>query len=449
MEKLRRRAATPKNLEAGIILPNFYGSNRQAFEASEREVLISGPAGTGKSRTWLEKMHWAAQVYPNMRGLIVRKSRTSLSETGLQTFEDHVLGRDHPMLADGPQRRNRQVYSYPNGSEIVVGGMDKSERILSSEYDLIYPQEAIELTITDWEDLTTRLRNGVMPYQQIGADTNPSHPQHWLKQRCDSGATRLLYGKHEDNPRLYDHDKGAFNEFGVQYIATLDALTGIRRKRKRFGLWVQAEGAVYEDWDESIHLIDRFDIPADWPRYRSIDFGYTNPFVCQWWAVDPDGRLYLYREIYMTRRTVKVHAAQINRLSEREIIHGTVADHDAEDRATLSENGIDTMAAKKSLSTGIEKVQERLKVAGDGKPRLFYLRDSLVEVDTDLLEKQWPTCSLDEKTAYQYPEGKDGRPVKEVPVDLWNHGQDAERYMVMALEHLPTEGFSFDLPWGI
>jgi predicted transcriptional regulator len=39
-----------------------------------------------------------------------------------------------------------------------------------------------------------------------------------------------------------------------------------------------------------------------------VDFGYTNPFVMQWWAEDPDGRLYLYREIYRTRRLVEDHA---------------------------------------------------------------------------------------------------------------------------------------------
>jgi hypothetical protein len=77
---------------------------------------------------------------------------------------------------------------------------------------------------------------------------------------------------------------------------------------------------VYEGWDRAVHLIDRFDIPADWRRIRSIDFGYTNPFVCQWWAIDPDGRMYRYREIYRTRRLVSDHAAEIRKLSAGESI---------------------------------------------------------------------------------------------------------------------------------
>jgi hypothetical protein len=138
------------------------------------------------------------------------------------------------------------------------------------------------------------------------------------------------------------------------------------------GLWVQAEGVIYEGWDEQTHVIDAFPIPDDWRRFRVIDFGYTNPFVCQWWAVDNDDRMYCYRQIYHTKRTVKVHAQKINQLSVGENIEATICDHDAEDRATLEENGIRTQPADKAVSVGIQRVQERLKIQGDGKPRVFF-----------------------------------------------------------------------------
>jgi hypothetical protein len=175
------------------------------------------------------------------------------------------------------------VYRYSNGSQIVVGGMDKASKVMSTEYDLIYVQEAIELLEEDFESLTTRLRNGVLPYQQLLADTNPDTPTHWLKRRCDSGRTTLLQSRHEDNPTVTP-----------EYIAKLENLTGPRYQRLRWGHWVQAEGVVYDGWDPAIHLLDRFDIPWTWPRYWSIDFGYTNPFVCQFWAQDPDGRFHHY-----------------------------------------------------------------------------------------------------------------------------------------------------------
>ena len=139
------------------------------------EVLLSGPAGTGKSRANLEKLHLCCQKYPGMRGLIVRKTRESCTESALVTFEEKVVPRNHPILQSGGQRKMRQAYQYPNGSTIVVGGMDKPSKTLSTEFDIIYVQEAIELTENDWEMLTRPLRNGVVPYQQIIADNNNRH----------------------------------------------------------------------------------------------------------------------------------------------------------------------------------------------------------------------------------------------------------------------------------
>jgi hypothetical protein len=185
--------------------------------------------------------------------------------------------------------------------------MDKPSKIMSTEYDIIYVQEAIELDENDWESLSTRLRNYKVPYQQLIGDTNPDAPRHWIMQRVKKGLLKLFESRHEDNPALFDPD-GSITRMGQEYLSRLDSLTGVRKLRLRFGKWVQAEGAIYTEFDRAIHLIDRFEIPKDWPRYWSIDFGYTNPFVCQFWAQDPDGRLYRYREIYFTQRLVEDHA---------------------------------------------------------------------------------------------------------------------------------------------
>jgi phage terminase large subunit len=147
-----------------------YGAAKTLFECRDAEVLLSGPAGTGKSRACLEKLHIVALKYPGMRGLIVRKTAVSLTSTALVTWNEHVVaeGKRHGLLNwyGGSQQEPAQ-YTYSNGSRVTVGGMDKATRIMSSEYDVIYVQEAIELTLDDWEALTTRLRHGTMPYQQI------------------------------------------------------------------------------------------------------------------------------------------------------------------------------------------------------------------------------------------------------------------------------------------
>ncbi len=396
------------------------GAALELMLSRDRELMASGPAGTGKSRACLEKVNLCALKYAGMRGLIVRKTRASLSQTGLVTFEDKVLPPSSP-IAGGSQRRMRQSYRYPNGSELIVGGLDDITKVMSSEYDLIYVQETIEASEDDWEKLTTRLRNGVMPYQQIIGDTNPDVPTHWLKQREAAGLIRFLESRHEDNPSVTP-----------EYLATLDALTGARKERLRFGRWVQAEGVVYESWDRAVHLVQRV-IPGNWPRDWAIDFGYTNPFVWQEWAEDPDGRLWLVREIYRTQRLVEDHCKDIRALSPIRP-RSVICDHDAEDRATLERHlGLNTVAAKKDVSPGIQAVASRLKVQADGMPRLLVLKDALVQPDPALVKAHKPLCTADEFDGYVW-DTRQGQKSGEHPLKAEDHGLDSLRYRIYAAD---------------
>lgn len=392
------------------------GAADGVWDAHDPEVLLCGPAGTGKSRGCLEYLHHTAIKYPGIRAAIVRKTRMSLTQSALVTWDKEVL---HP--SDQVRfRTSEQEYRYPNGSVAVISGLDKADKIMSSQYDLIYVQEATELTEDDWESLTTRLRNNVLPWQQLIADCNPAAPSHWLKRRCDSGQTRLLESRHEDNPTITP-----------EYLATLDRLTGVRLLRLRKGIWAAAEGLIYDGWDSARHLIDGFPIPADWPRFWVVDFGYTNPFVWQAWAADPDGRLYRYREIYRTQRLVEDHAQDIRAATAGEPRpQAIICDHDAEDRATLERHvGIPTTAAHKAVSPGIQAVAARLKVAGDGKPRLFLFRDALWERDPLLVDAKKPTCTEEEVDSYVWNTAG-GRRKGEEPLKDNDHGMDCNRYMV-------------------
>lgn len=400
------------------------------------EVLIEGPSGTGKSRAVLEKANIAACNYPGARILLIRKTRKSLTDSVLVTFEEKVLKSDSGLKL-GPSRQMRQVYRYPNGSEIVIGGMDNADKIMSTEYDLIGVFECTELNEDDWEKLTTRLRNGVMPYQQIIGDCNPAHPQHWLNQRCNKGLTSRIISRHEDNPTVTP-----------KYLETLSRLTGARRARLFEGKWVAQDGLVYDGFNHAVHLIDSFPIPEGWQKFRAIDFGFTNPFVCQWWAVDPDGRLFLYREIYKTKRIVEDHARQIIALSAGETFAYNVADHDAEDRATLARYGIRTIAATKDVSRGIQLVESRLTIAKDGKPRIFVMRDALVEADAELVEAKLPTCTAQEFDCYVWPQGSDNKPKKEQPVKMYDHGLDSLRYAVFSRDTSTTTRVFQNKPAG-
>ncbi|GAG05846.1 unnamed protein product, partial [marine sediment metagenome] len=68
-----------------------HGAAKDLFYFQGREVLIEGPAGTGKSRAIWEKLYAVAYKYPGCRILVVRKTRESMTESVLVTWEDKVL----------------------------------------------------------------------------------------------------------------------------------------------------------------------------------------------------------------------------------------------------------------------------------------------------------------------------------------------------------------------
>lgn len=424
------------------------GMCRRIFSDRSAEVLISGPAGTGKSRACLEKIHAICLATEGVRALIVRKTRESLSSTALVTYREHVARQaieSGEVWFYGGSKEEAAQYRYRNGSSITIGGMDKSIRIMSSEYDVCYVQEATELTIDDWEAITSRLRNNRISFQQIIADCNPDAPTHWLKMRAQDGELALYESTHKDNPTLWDLREDKPTTAGAEYLAKLNRLTGVRRKRLLEGLWVAAEGIVYEGFDPSVHIIDPFPIPAHWPRVWGIDFGYTNPFVLGCWAHDQDNnRLYLYRELYYSKRLVEQHAEKIMSIvaPEGEWIERQprriLADHDAEGRATFTlKTGLRTQEAHKAVTEGIQAVEERLMLRDDGKPGLMIFRNCTVERDWNLREAGKPTCTEEEFPGYIWAPPPQTTTIsttqprtRELPGKENDHGMDEMRYVV-------------------
>lgn len=451
------------------------GKFRELFSYRGPEVLASGPAGTGKSRACLEKLHAICLATPKVRGLIVRKTRESLSSTALVTYREHVANK-HIEAGEvwfyGGSPSEAAQYRYANGSTITIGGMDKAIRIMSSEYDVAYAQEATELTVDDWEAITSRLRNGRISFQQIIADCNPDAPTHWLRGRAIDHPDDfvILESTHRDNPVLWNPDTDNWTEAGADYLAKLGRLTGHRKARLLEGKWVAAEGTVYENFDASVHVIDPFEIPKSWTIYWGIDFGYTNPFVLQCWAHDKDNdRLYLYREIYHSKRLVEDHAKQIMdivapypmvtsevtpdgrgglpmRAGPREWLERAprriLADHDAEGQATFwLKTGQRCSNAHKEVTEGIQAVEERLALREDGLPGLFIFRNATVEKDMEMREKGKPTSTIEEFPGYIWAPPPQTTTVsvtqsrtRELPGKENDHGMDCMRYVVAHLD---------------
>lgn len=440
------------------VVPEFRGSALEIQSSTEFEIIIQGPAETGKTFAALWRVDAFLRQYPKSVGIIVRKTRASLFSTVLRTYAKIVALKGNDVKPYGGKKP--EWYEYPNGSILYVDGLDKAEKLLSGEFDIIYGNQVEEFSASDWETLTTRAtgRAGNAPYTIILGDCNPATQHHWILQRK---SIKLLPSFHRDNPRLYDA-LGVLTDAGKRTLEILGRLTGVRFYRLLKGLWVSAEGAIYNDYNPDLHLVNWFEPPRDWLRFTVIDFGYNNPFVCQWWCLSPDDVLYLYREIYMTGRLVDDHAKQIQQLEnwyitnangdlildrdsrpidnpEREPIYARIADHDAEDRATLERNGISTIAAYKAVKLGIEAVQLRMRPRGDGLPGICFMRDTLVEVDQELADQHKPTCTIEEIESYVWEKSVDGKPTKEAPRKVDDHGMDDVRYLVAFVDNIGQE----------
>lgn len=403
-------------------------------------LLLTGSAGGGKSRVAGEKVHAYLKKYPGATGLMLRKAREYAGKSIVPFMAYTVIGDDAAVT----MKKTDSVFEYDNGSRLYWGGMkDDSQRegIRSigpdGSLDIVWVEEANAFTRLDFDEILARMRGRAADWQQIVLTTNPDTPVHWIYQDLILGKqAKVYYSGAIDNPH---NPKG--------YIGFLDQLTGVLADRLVRGLWIQAEGAVYDEFSPALHVVEPFAIPHDWRRIRAIDFGYTNPFVCQWWAVDHDGRMYLYREIYASQRLVEDHARQIASLSAGEQIEVSVADHDAEDRATLKRHGVGTLPAQKDVSPGIQAVKARLAVAGDGRPRLFVFRGATVEEDADLARQKKPTSTEGEFPGYSWPKLQGGRSIKEVPVKENDHGMDALRYAVMHLDGVSMKFATMHVDW--
>lgn len=399
-------------------------------DTEHTRILFDGGARSGK--TWLIMLHLIAHATraPGAKIVCLRKCkshvRSKLWEETLKPMLRNVAGWE---LKEAVLEAH-----HSNGSVIFFDGLDdkeRAEKILGGEYVVIFVNEAVQISHNVAMLLMTRLSqnvvdiNGVAVPQKIIYDTNPRHPRHWLHRMgvqriCadkdeplkDSGKWGRIQWTPYDNPHLSE-----------EYRATLDALPDVLRRRMRDGVWCDNEGLVYDTFNEDIHVIEA--MPAGWetwPRYRAVDFGYTNPFVCLWASQDNDGRIYIYKERYITGVTATEHAREISK--ERGMFEWTVADHDAGDRADFEQQGIITRRADKRVSTGIQRVQMRLQTAGDGKPRL-YIHSSCVNL-------------IKEFYAYSWQPASEGRNAKEEPVKENDHALDALRYMIMELDARAT-----------
>jgi len=420
------------------------------------EVLLEGPAGCGKTRGVCELSHFIAERTPGARILWVRNTRVDLSESVLRTFEDLVLPADSPLLEANLKRSHRDAYEYPNGSRIILGGMNNPHKFRSAEFDLICFFEASEGDANDYEMLLHRLRAGNLRrkdgrvWHLILADTNPDAESHWLNQRANAGRMERFCVQHEDNPYLFSAD-GKPTPAGAEYIARLDTLTGVRKLRYRYGKWCAAEGAIWPEFSRAKHVIHELKAPLKW-AFGGVDWGYRAPGCVHVYGVDSVGRVTLLREVYQRGWSVNApegddpinpkRPSWVSRV--KRLIQEVERDFQVRPEVFVCDNaeprsiddfraaGINARECIKETAASFDAVRKLLK-----DDQLYFLSDANREIDPELVADPTIRCGsvLHEIDSYVYADLADGKPVKEEPhPKCVDHGCDVLRYCCLWME---------------
>lgn len=297
--------------------PRFRGANLDIQSYRGREFILAGPSETGKTFATLWLLDSLLRETPGAKATLARKVQSTIYGTVLITWQRILEIRQalgDPVTVDPIGGTSPKLYLYGNGSRLWVGGMDHSNKILSGERDFIYINQAEELTLQDWEVCHTRTtgRGAVTDTPMTFGDCNPGGEDHWILKRA---TLKVFESKHEYNPSLFT-DSGAITAQGKRTMETLDSLTGIRKKRLRYGRWVGAEGLFFEEFDPELgglHVIEPHPIPKDALVWGALDYGFKHPLGFLLGYEDYDGDIEIIWEHHERKWLVPHHCKAIHR----------------------------------------------------------------------------------------------------------------------------------------
>lgn len=283
-----------------ISLQDIVGGGYGAFwNSKKRYVVCKGSRASKKSTTAALKIIVRMMQYPKANTLVVRKTASTLKDScyaqlkwainrlGVQAYWRY---RVSPL----------EIEYIPTGQKILFRGMDDSMKITSITVPKgilcwSWLEEAYECSEDDFKYLDESLR-GELPegyYFQWLITFNPWDSSSWLKSRFfDTPRDNVLAmtTTYKCNEWL---SKESLDMFEDMYKTDPE-----RYKVAGLGQWGIAAGQFFDAWREDKHVVKPFEIPHNWMRFRSMDWGSARPYACYWWAVDYDGNLYAYRELY-------------------------------------------------------------------------------------------------------------------------------------------------------
>lgn len=306
-----------------IFAPNP-GPQEEFLKSSELEVLFGGAAGGGKSYGILADA-LRDIMHPQFRGLIVRKTTEELRELIQKSQELY------PKVIPGIKWSERRMeWLAPTGGRLWMSYLEKDTdvtRYQGQSFSYIAFDELTQWpTPFCWNYMRSRLRTVATDLDvSMRATSNPGGIGHnWVKKmfidpapwgrafnatNIETGEELLYPPKHSkagqplfkrrfipsrlsDNPYLFDSG---------QYEMMLISLPEHERKRLLDGDWDVSEGAAFAEWNRKIHVIEPYDIPKNWRKFRSCDYGYGSASAVLWFAVTPSEQLVVYRELYVKK----------------------------------------------------------------------------------------------------------------------------------------------------
>ena len=390
------------------------GKQRLFHESTANEVLYGGAAGGGKSYA----ICWDAMLrclkYPGTYAYLFRRTYPELEQTLIKTMREIVP------QALGTYSQNRHEIALINGSVIrFCHMMDEADMIKyqGAEIQWLYFDELTHFTKPMYDYLKTRVRAnkrlGVTPC--VRSASNPGGPGHaWVKRLFVDGTD---VGRHVSTLAVKSEVLGSVQMRTIEYIPatvmdnphiTRDYVVELEQKPRALreallcGKWDAFEGQVFTEFVNdpahyrdrmNTHVIEAFDIPLHWTRVVSFDHGFTRPFSFGVWAVDEDGRVYRYKELYGCvpgEANVGVQkppgdiARALAELLEPEFREGLhvqgIADPAIWDRSrgtSVEEqirsvfSGVSFTKGDNTRMAGKMQMHERLKFGEDGRPMLY------------------------------------------------------------------------------
>ena len=412
-----------------IFKPNP-GPQTDFLSASEQEALFGGAAGGGKSFAMLADPVRNFNV-EGFRGLLLRRTTEELREL------ISVSKQLYPKAIPGAKFLERdKTWVMPSGASLWLSYLDAEDDVLRYQGQAFQWIGFDELTQWasphPWNYLRSRLRgstaSGLKLYMR--ATTNPGGPGHsWVKKTfidpappgqafwatdIDTGEIltwpkghsregeplfkrRFIPSMLKDNPYLSDDG---------MYEANLLSLPEHQRKQLLEGNWDINEGAAFPEFNRHLHVVEPYDIPHSWVKFRACDYGYGSHTGVLWFAVTPAEQLVVYRELYVSKVTASDLAEMILEIEAGEKIRYGVLDsslwHNRGDRGpSLAEQMIQkgcrwrpSDRSRGSRVAGKNEIHRRLQVDEfTGEPRLVFFntcRQTIAQIPAIPLDKNNP-----------------------------------------------------------